>query len=320
MSSILDSLKKSQQQRGNSATGPATGLSFGRDPAASPATGRWRTPALIVFLLALLGWGFQEEIQAWWSSGQTTGPQLSQSKPSGAKVPPVQEKQTKPINKTTGQSRQIAHPDPQQIREKLRALAQQPDAARQKNLPPGVLEQEQAKLASNLHPSAGSVQNKFDSKAARSADRLENRTAPGKQPVHKTLRQPLAQGRDQAQAQIRPGTEPQKRPMSPTGPSDQPTAAPVPVTQQEHSPAQTGSQPYRFLYQLPYAVRKNLPALTLNIHVYDQDPKHRLVVINGLDLAIGDTLEGTEVTVKDIIPEGALLSAGGEVFLLPNQR
>jgi len=86
-----------------------------------------------------------------------------------------------------------------------------------------------------------------------------------------------------------------------------------------HDPA-VKRQKYRYLYQLPFSIRKQLPALTLNIHVYDDDPAHRLVVINGLDLGIGDPIEGTEVVVKDILPEGALLEADGEAFLLPNHR
>lgn len=58
-----------------------------------------------------------------------------------------------------------------------------------------------------------------------------------------------------------------------------------------------------------------LPALQLNLHVYDASPLRRYVLLNGVRLAEGEfTPDG--VKVEQITPEGVVLDASGRRFLL----
>jgi len=75
-------------------------------------------------------------------------------------------------------------------------------------------------------------------------------------------------------------------------------------------------QNYKLAYQLPFAVRKDLPELILNIHVYDENPNNRIVIINGEKFEV-NALIGEEVLVKEIVLEGVVLEFKNETFLLP---
>lgn len=67
---------------------------------------------------------------------------------------------------------------------------------------------------------------------------------------------------------------------------------------------------------LPPDVRQSLPVLHMDVHGYAARPADRFVVINLKQYHIGDTLaEG--LTLKDIVPQGAVLDYRGTVFLLP---
>ena len=59
-----------------------------------------------------------------------------------------------------------------------------------------------------------------------------------------------------------------------------------------------------------------MPKIKLNIHVYDENPKNRIVVINGVRFAIGDLIEET-VLVKDIVRSGVVLEMEDKEFLVP---
>jgi len=76
-------------------------------------------------------------------------------------------------------------------------------------------------------------------------------------------------------------------------------------------------QKYLFVYQLPFSVRKELPKLKLNIHVYDKDPLNRIAVINGVRFEVDDSIDEL-VLLKDILQNGVLLEFNGHEFLVPN--
>jgi general secretion pathway protein B len=60
-----------------------------------------------------------------------------------------------------------------------------------------------------------------------------------------------------------------------------------------------------------------LPALTMNLHVYDPTPAQRYVLLNGLQLSEGEfTPDGIKVEV--ITERGVVLEARGRRFLLPS--
>ena len=58
-----------------------------------------------------------------------------------------------------------------------------------------------------------------------------------------------------------------------------------------------------------------IPEANLNMHVYDATPALRFVLLNGQRLREGDvSREG--LRVEQILPDGVLLSAGGNSFML----
>ena len=75
-------------------------------------------------------------------------------------------------------------------------------------------------------------------------------------------------------------------------------------------------QEYPFVYQLPFNIRKEIPKIKLNIHIYDQNKESRLVVVNGENYEIGDLIEET-LLIHDIVPEGLVLDFNGQKFLIP---
>jgi hypothetical protein len=62
--------------------------------------------------------------------------------------------------------------------------------------------------------------------------------------------------------------------------------------------------------------RQSLPALHMDVHGYVGNPKDRFVVINLKQYHIGDVLDEGP-TLKDILPQGAVLEFHGTTFLLP---
>ena len=76
------------------------------------------------------------------------------------------------------------------------------------------------------------------------------------------------------------------------------------------------NQDYKYLYQLPFSVRKDIPKIALNIHVFDKDPDNRIAIINGVKLSVGDLLEN-EILLKEIVREGIVLESNGSEFLVP---
>jgi general secretion pathway protein B len=144
-----------------------------------------------------------------------------------------------------------------------------------------------------------------------------------------------------------PAQKPDKIPMPDTGPTTQKadaTAAietlppgtkkpePAPGTPKAEPPAgaphdaekptaiAAGSKPKSdeppMSWQLPYNVRKDLPALNVTMHVFSADPAKRFVVINGDRKAEGDTL-GTDVNLREIRIDGIVLEFHGQKFLVP---
>lgn len=69
------------------------------------------------------------------------------------------------------------------------------------------------------------------------------------------------------------------------------------------------------LFQLPYAVRKELPQLNLSVHVYDPEVDNRMAIINGIPIRVGDTLDDA-ISVQDITQSGVVLRAQGQDFIV----
>lgn len=73
------------------------------------------------------------------------------------------------------------------------------------------------------------------------------------------------------------------------------------------------------LQQMPPEFQRALPSLTVTIHVYSQEESQRILFINNREYRQGSQIEGG-IRVEDIVPDGAVLSYGGERFKLSRPR
>ena len=71
-------------------------------------------------------------------------------------------------------------------------------------------------------------------------------------------------------------------------------------------------------YELPYNVRKDLPDLTISVHVYSAVPAQRFVIIDGERRVEGDTVQDG-LTLHEIRPDGIVLEFRGQKFFYPRQ-
>lgn len=70
------------------------------------------------------------------------------------------------------------------------------------------------------------------------------------------------------------------------------------------------------VWELPYATRKDLPAIDLTMHVYADDAADRFVVVKGERHAEGDQI-ADGVTLKQITADGMVLEFKGQTFTFP---
>lgn len=103
-------------------------------------------------------------------------------------------------------------------------------------------------------------------------------------------------------------------PATPATPAAQPPAVPAaPVT--AATPASTGDDVPTY-HELPFAVRRDIPALALTLHMYSDDPERRFAIINGVRVRDGQPIEGG-VDVREIRPNGVVIRFKDTDFLLP---
>jgi general secretion pathway protein B len=88
----------------------------------------------------------------------------------------------------------------------------------------------------------------------------------------------------------------------PTSPPAQPAVA---------SPG-SSAQPYN---ELPFSVRKDLPAIKLSMHVYAPDPAQRFVILNDSRMVEGDAQE--DLGLREIRPDGVVFDFRGQRFFYP---
>lgn len=69
------------------------------------------------------------------------------------------------------------------------------------------------------------------------------------------------------------------------------------------------------MWELPYAVRKDLPEINITMQVYADNPVNRFVIVNGERLAEGEELEGLKVI--EIRGDGIVFAYQSEQFLYP---
>jgi general secretion pathway protein B len=90
-----------------------------------------------------------------------------------------------------------------------------------------------------------------------------------------------------------------------------PTVAPAPTTAM---PAVDGDQPQP-LASLSAADRRSLPPLELSMHVWNEDPRQRFAILDGLRVAEGDRVG--DAVVAAITRDGVVLDWNGRKLALP---
>ena len=110
-----------------------------------------------------------------------------------------------------------------------------------------------------------------------------------------------------------------------TGPASAPTgdaleADPAPTLEEAPPPAEpAAASDAPLLRDMPSDYRGAFPALRVDVHVYDDDPARRWVMVNGRKAMEGTTL-GEGPTVSRITPEGIVFDFRGRSVLFPLNR
>ena len=263
MSTILDSLKKSSDQRDDSSNQSLDNFNFGKGYKSKGSNLLWVILLLIIVTGAIGYFGYQflysDKQQTLVEDSQAVNDSQTSAAESITAVAETESSNRieKPNNRDVKQRIQAIKSNRQNEKEKLRSLNNQLPREAAANSQPEIIEPEKIKLD---------------------------------KPV-----QELALG------------EVKKEPiLTLTNPDEN-------ILQDVTS---VKKQDYMYLYQLPFSVRKDIPKISLNIHVYDKDPDNRIAIINGVKLSVGDLIEN-EILLKDIVQEGIVLESNGLEFLVP---
>jgi general secretion pathway protein B len=95
-----------------------------------------------------------------------------------------------------------------------------------------------------------------------------------------------------------------------------PAATPAPAAPAARPAADAADIP--FLRSLPEELRRSLPEMTVNIHVYTPDESQRMLYINNRQYRRGEFIGG--VLIEDITPDGVLVNYHGVRFKLERPR
>ncbi|MBX3724969.1 MAG: general secretion pathway protein GspB [Xanthomonadales bacterium] len=110
------------------------------------------------------------------------------------------------------------------------------------------------------------------------------------------------------------GTPAESTALAPA-PAPAPVGDSTPVTPSAAAEDPAGAGPAR-LHELPFAVRRGLPALAVTMHMYSADPARRFALVNGIRVHDGESLPGG-VEVLAIRADGILVRFEGTEFVLP---
>ncbi|MEZ5439855.1 MAG: general secretion pathway protein GspB [Lysobacterales bacterium] len=106
-----------------------------------------------------------------------------------------------------------------------------------------------------------------------------------------------------------PATSPQQVAMAP---------APAPVAAPPVAAPAAPAVVVPMIYELDFSIRRDIPKMDMSMHVYSADPTARFIVVNGKRFGEGDQPE-TEVQLREIRRDGAVLVFRGTAFVMPRQ-
>ncbi len=279
MSSIIDALKKSDKNRNQAGKGSVNQIKF----ESQTNTPKRRGFYLLVIALLVVTGGVLAWQQGWLSAAKNKWFSTAEE---------VQTVNTQPNNKNQQQATQNNQQKPK-VANKL--TPPKPDVIRQKS---NQVNQSQ-------------VNNKQPAGANKQAD------TPSTQPQEQTEIVEMT-GTEEAIEPVAADDKPEPTKRNAQAKKIERQAADN--TQQNPKERQSREQPpkqqHLLLHQLDFEVRKSIPPVKLNIHIYDPEPENRMVIINGVKFITGDVIEEA-ITVQEINQQGVVLEFGGTTFLIP---
>jgi general secretion pathway protein B len=105
----------------------------------------------------------------------------------------------------------------------------------------------------------------------------------------------------------------------PTLPAQPDLSAVQPISAEAVAAPQSPAEVLPQMYQLPYGLRKDLPKLSLTMHVYSPVPEERFVVLNGKRYTLESLAPGPDLNLIEIVADGVVMEFRGQRFLLPRQ-
>jgi uncharacterized protein YdiU (UPF0061 family) len=277
MSTILDSLKKSSDQRNNSDKGSLDRFNFGNGKESSSSFSKVIIVLFIALLLAGSFWVYQNYFASDAddsSSVEATSEQIFD----GNKDKTSTESEKLILSNKASKKEK---PDSEAIKSQIKKIKEhQEEVLREAHL-------------SDLNRNNSTFVKKSEEDIY---DKIKSQRSLNKKNQHKM---------DKANPKVNQKSE-KKEPLVKQSVQNE-------VAQKPTTPAKQ----YRLLYQLPFAVRKEIPEIKLNIHVYDEAPENRIAIINGTRFAIDDMITD-QILLKDILVNGILLDFNGNEFFVPN--
>lgn len=287
MSSIIDALKKSAQNRTPQSGSAADSIQFSETPKAQNRRGFW----WLVLLLLLVAGGLFAWQQGWhhgvvaqaksWLGAEPSSPTQEAVQPDrlSANNPNKPNKPNK-ANSTSDQAEQPAASKltpPKAAEVKAQSVAQEDRKASQ------MMQQEPTSKVSseNTETKAEVIAQEQQPVQENNADTItvvESRSNQLNAEIPASQSKPIEDDRDMLQPQLK--------------------------------------QDYLLIHQIDFAIRKNIPPIKVNIHIFDPDPAKRMVMMNGVKFLAGDVIEDL-VTVDEIVKEGVVLRFENIRFLVP---
>jgi len=284
MSTILDSLKKSSDKRDGATNNSLGSFSFSNRNNPSKLT-RYILPFILISLTsALLYWGYNylyDESENPTVSNVTTNRDSNEIEPI-EKISKNKKTNSNHSNATIVPEK-IQRPATTDVRDKIKSIRAIKD------------QQEKDKNLVHLNRQNSSFVESNDNRI--SFDKENDNEQEVKEEAIK----------EQKQEQI---TQPTVKLSLPKGNQEK-------ISTKQKNETEISKQDYLLIYQLPFSIRKDLPQIKLNIHVFDESPENRLVIINGTKFIIGDMIDD-QVLIKDIVKTGVLLEFNNHEFLVPN--
>ncbi|HEX5125044.1 MAG TPA: general secretion pathway protein GspB [Rhodanobacteraceae bacterium] len=295
MSLILEALKKSEQQR---RLGEAPTLG---SPVVSTRRRRSALPVILVLIVVAAGAG-------WWLTRKPAEPPAASAQPVSADrsapgKPPVAGETKPPQTAAAAQER----------------LKQEAAARRQ------IQQAKRGDALGNAKPNAplglpGTPNQATMPPGRKPGDPLSH-TVPGM----KTPPQPAPAGANAippktdataAAAAPKPGAGTPPPAAAPAPAPETASATPPPAPAKAPAAGAPDAATLPTIWDLPFATRKDIPALELSMHVYSSDPKQRFVVIKGERHVEGDEI-ASDLTLREIRQDGLVLDFKGQKFFFP---